>query len=123
MLRRVAPCMFYGMCMNRRIEVNHEQDWNAPSTHRRNSQRRISRPLGLASAALARALGVSTPTVNDIVLQRRGVSVDMALRLAACFETTPEFWLNLQLTYDLRKAEIERGEAIRAQVQRIAHCA
>lgn len=50
-------------------------------------------------------------------------SADMALRLAACFETTPEFWLNLQLTYDLRKAEIERGEAIKAQVQRIAHCA
>lgn len=48
----------------------------------------------------------------------------MALRrLAPGFETTPEFWLNLQLTYDLRKAEIERGEAIKAQVQRIAHCA
>lgn len=47
----------------------------------------------------------------------------MALRLAACFETTPESWLNLQLTYDLRKAEIERGQAIKAQVQRIAHCA
>lgn len=80
-------------------------------------------PLGLASAALARALSVSTPTVNDIVRQRRGVSADMALRLAPGFETTPEFWLNLHFTYDLRKAEIERGEAIKAQVQRIAHCA
>ncbi|MGA3683828.1 addiction module antidote protein, HigA family, partial [Pseudomonas graminis] len=46
-----------------------------------------------------------------------------ALRLAACFETTPDLWLNLQLTYDLRKTEIERGKAIKAQVQRIAHCA
>lgn len=80
-------------------------------------------PLNLTSAALARSLGVSTPTVNDIVLQRRGVSADMALRLAACLETPPEFWLNLQLTYDLRKAEIEKGSAIRAQVQPIAHCA
>jgi addiction module HigA family antidote len=80
-------------------------------------------PLGLTSAALARALSVSTPTINDIVLQRRGVSADVALRLAACLDTTPEFWLNLQLTYDLRKTEIERGSAIKAQVQRLSHCA
>jgi addiction module HigA family antidote len=74
-------------------------------------------------SALARALNVSTPTVNDIVLQRRGVSADMALRLSICLDTTPEFWLNLQSTYDLRKAEIERGDAIRDQVERLAHCA
>jgi addiction module HigA family antidote len=74
-------------------------------------------------SALARALNVSTPTVNDIVLQRRGVSADMALRLFICLDTTPEFWLNLQSTYDLRKAEIERGDAIRDQVERLAHCA
>lgn len=80
-------------------------------------------PLSLSSAALARALGVSTPTVNDIVLQRRGVSADMAWRLSVCLGTTPEFWLNLQTTYDLRKAEIDRGAAIREQVQPIHHCA
>ena len=80
-------------------------------------------PLSLSSAALARALGVSTPTVNDIVLQRRGVSADKALRLSGCLGTTPEFWLNLQTTYDLRKAEIDRGAAIREQVQPIHHCA
>jgi antitoxin HigA-1 len=80
-------------------------------------------PLSFSSAALARALGVSTPTVNDIVLQRRGVSADMALRLSVCLGTTPEFWLNLQTTYDLRKAEIDRGAAIREQVQPIHHCA
>jgi len=74
-------------------------------------------------SALARALNVSTPTVNDIVLQRRGVSADMALRLSICLDTTPEFWLNLQSTYGLRKAEIERGDAIRDQVERLAHCA
>ncbi|MEJ3589149.1 MULTISPECIES: HigA family addiction module antitoxin [Pseudomonas] len=80
-------------------------------------------PLCLSSAALARALGVSAPTVNDIVLQRRGVSADMALRLSICLATTPEFWLNLQTTYDLRTAEIDRGAAIREQVQPIHHCA
>ncbi|MEZ1321726.1 HigA family addiction module antitoxin [Pseudomonas fluorescens] len=80
-------------------------------------------PLCLTAAALARALNVSTPTVNDIVLQRRGVSADMALRLAICLDTTPEFWLNLQSAYDLRKAEIEKGASIRDQVERLAHCA
>lgn len=80
-------------------------------------------PMGLTAAALARALNVSTPTVNDIVLQRRGVSADVALRLGVCLETSPEFWLNLQLTYDLRKAEIEKGAQIRDQVRRLAGCA
>ena len=80
-------------------------------------------PLSLSSAALARALGVSAPTVNDIVLQRRGVSADMAVRLSICLATNPEFWLNLQTTYDLRTAEIDRGAAIREQVQPIHHCA
>lgn len=80
-------------------------------------------PMGLTAAALARALNVSTPTVNDIVLQRRGVSADVALRLGVCLETSPEFWLNLQLTYDLRKAEIEKGAQIRDQVRRLVSCA
>ncbi|MGN2410764.1 HigA family addiction module antitoxin [Pseudomonas syringae] len=80
-------------------------------------------PMRLTAAALARALGVSTPTVNDIVLQRRGVSADVALRLAACLETSPEFWLNLQLAYDLRKAEIEKGAQILEQVRCLARCA
>ena len=47
--------------------------------------------------------------MNDIVRQHRGVSADMALRLAVAFETTAQFWLNLQAAYDLRKAETERG--------------
>jgi addiction module HigA family antidote len=68
-------------------------------------------PLGLTVAVLARALNISTPTVNDIVLQRRGISADVALRLSICLDTTPELWLNLQLIYDQRKAEIERGGA------------
>lgn len=48
-------------------------------------------PLNLTAAALARALSVFTPTVNDIVLQRRGVSADMALRLSYCLDTTQSF--------------------------------
>lgn len=75
--------------------------------------------MGFSAAALARALGVSTPTVNNILLERGGVSADMALRLAACLDTTPEFWLNLQTAYELRKAEQEHGEEIAGEVQRL----
>ena len=53
-------------------------------------------PLGLTAAALARALHVSAPTVNDIVLMRRSISADVALRLAVALETSAQFWLNLQ---------------------------
>jgi addiction module HigA family antidote len=66
-------------------------------------------PLSLTATALAKALSVSLPSVNDIVLQRGGVSADMALRLSIRLDTTPEFWLNLQSTYELRNAEIGRG--------------
>ncbi|MFJ2456737.1 HigA family addiction module antitoxin [Pseudomonas protegens] len=75
--------------------------------------------MGFSAAALARALGVSTPTVNNILLERGGVSADMALRLAVCLDTTPEFWLNLQTSYELRKAEQEHGAKIAEAVQRL----
>ncbi|MFK3971190.1 HigA family addiction module antitoxin [Pseudomonas sp. NPDC087358] len=75
--------------------------------------------LGFSAAGLARALNVAAPTVNNILLERAGVSADMALRLAACLDTTPEFWLNLQTAYELRKAEQEHGEEIAVAVQRL----
>jgi addiction module HigA family antidote len=75
--------------------------------------------IGLSAAGLARALGVATPTVNNIPLERGGVSADMALRLAACLDTTPEFWLNLHKAHELRKAEQEHGEEIAEVVQRL----
>jgi addiction module HigA family antidote len=80
-------------------------------------------PLGVTPTALARALGVSAPTVNDIVRERRSISADVALRLAAALGTTAQFWINLQATYDLRKAELEKGEEIAQQVHLLECCA
>ncbi|MBA1241918.1 MULTISPECIES: HigA family addiction module antitoxin [Pseudomonas] len=80
-------------------------------------------PMGLSASALARALGVSAPTVNDIARERRGISADTALRLSRCLGTTPEFWVNLQASYDLRVAEIESGEMICRQVAQLVACA
>ena len=73
--------------------------------------------LGMSVNALAKALKVPTPRINDVVLERRGVSADTALRLARYFDTTPQFWLNLQLAYDLRLAEIAAGSKISREVE------
>ena len=62
-------------------------------------------PMALSVYRLARALKVSRPRLNDLVLGRRSVTVDTALRLGRYFGTTPEFWINLQTRYDLDVAE------------------
>lgn len=54
------------------------------------------KPMNLSASALAQRLGVTTARVNEIANERRGITADTALRLARCFSTTPEFWMNLQ---------------------------
>ena len=61
-------------------------------------------PLGMSVSALAVALRVPAPRINDVVRQKRGVSIDTALRLARYFNTTAQFWMNLQISYDLKIA-------------------
>ena len=73
--------------------------------------------LGLSANALARALGVPVNRITLILNGRRGITADTALRLARYFGTTPQLWLNLQQTWELRRAEIEAGNQIVAQVQ------
>lgn len=74
--------------------------------------------LGMSANALANALKVPAPRINDIVRERRGISADTALRLARYFDTTPRFWLNLQAAYDLRLAETAVGKKIQREVSR-----
>ena len=73
--------------------------------------------LGLSASALAQALGVPVNRVTTILNGQRGVTADTALRLARYFGTTPQFWLNLQKSWELRRAEIERGREIAARVR------
>ena len=63
------------------------------------------KPMELSVYRLARDVKVSRPRLNEIVLGRRAVTTDTALRLARYFGTTPEFWINLQARYDLDVAE------------------
>ncbi len=63
------------------------------------------RPLGLSQYRLAKGLSVPPRRINEIVLGKRSVSADTALRLARFFGTSDRFWLNLQTSYDL---DVER---------------
>ncbi|GFO56296.1 transcriptional regulator [Geomonas sp. Red276] len=74
-------------------------------------------PLGLSAHALALELKVPAPRINDIVRERRSITPDTSLRLARYFGTTPQFWLNLQTSYDLKIADEKLGAKIEREVQ------
>lgn len=70
--------------------------------------------LGMSAAKLARQLKVPTNRVTGILNGQRAVTGDTALRLGHFFGTSPEFWLNLQSLYELRRAEQQAGKIIKA---------
>ncbi len=80
-------------------------------------------PLGMSANALAMALHVPAPRINDIVRERRAVTPDTALRLARYFDTTAQFWLNLQSSFDLKRAENEAGSQIAEEVRPLQRAA
>ncbi|MEX0958664.1 MAG: HigA family addiction module antitoxin [Burkholderiales bacterium] len=73
-------------------------------------------PLNMSANALAKALNVPAPRINDIARERRGVSADTAMRLARYFGGDARSWLNLQTAYDLRVAEIANAKRIEREV-------
>lgn len=77
-------------------------------------------PLEMSSHALAMALRVPATRVNDIVRERRSITADTALRLARYLRTTPQFWMNLQAAYDLRRVEAENAAQIARDIEPIS---
>ncbi len=75
-------------------------------------------PMELSQNRLALALGVPARRINEIVLGKRSLSADTALRLAKYFGNSAQFWLGLQMDYDLDVARIDVGDAIERQVRR-----
>lgn len=73
-------------------------------------------PLGMSANALAQALKVPASRINDIVLERRGVTVDTALRLVRYFGGDVQTWMNLQTAFELKVAEKELAPRIRKEV-------
>lgn len=70
------------------------------------------RPLGITPYALARRLNFPRTRIERLVREETGLTPDTALRLARYFGSSPEFWLNMQLSYELAIAEMEGGDAI-----------
>ena len=81
------------------------------------------KPLELSANALSKALHVPAGRINDIVLERRGVTPDTALRLARFFGGDAQSWLNLQISYDLKVAEREKAQQIEAEIEPLAFMA
>ncbi len=69
-------------------------------------------PLDLSARALAIALHVPAPQINDVVRERRSITPDIAQRLASYFDTSPQFWMDLQASYDSKLARRETKGSI-----------
>jgi addiction module HigA family antidote len=76
-------------------------------------------PMGISQNALARAIGVPPRRINEIVLGKRGITADTALRLSRAFGTSEGFWMGLQADYDLEETRKLIDDALR-QVERLA---
>jgi addiction module HigA family antidote len=77
------------------------------------------KPLNLSQNALARAIGVPPRRINEIVLGKRSISADTALRLAKVFGTSIQFWMGLQDEYELREARVTIANQL-DRIQRLA---
>ena len=73
--------------------------------------------LGLSASTLAEKLDVAASRITGILRERQGVTADTALRLSSYFGTTPQVWINLQIEYELRTAEIRVGRKLAASVK------
>src|SRR5437764_3919902 len=78
------------------------------------------KPRGLSQNALARALNVPPRRINEIVLEKRGITPDTALRLARYFGTSAEMWTSLQADYDLRLVRYKKARTIEREVEPLA---
>ena len=74
-------------------------------------------PCGLTAYGLAKQLGVSRPTITQIIARRRGVTAEMALRLARYFGNSAQVWQNLQSQYDLEVATTKIGKSVIQKIQ------
>jgi antitoxin HigA-1 len=75
------------------------------------------KPMGISQYRLARDITVPPRRINEVVLRKRGVTADTALRLARYFGTSEQFWLNLQTTYDLDVERDRLGDRLLAEVE------
>ncbi len=75
------------------------------------------KPMGLSQHRLALSIGVSPRRINEIVLGKRGITADTALRLGRFFGMSPQFWMGLQMDYELDVAEDKMEERLEREVR------
>jgi addiction module HigA family antidote len=75
------------------------------------------KPLGLSANALAMELRVPVTRISEIVRERRGITADTALRLARYFNMTPEFWMRLQMDFDLESASDQEQASVLDEIR------
>jgi addiction module HigA family antidote len=93
--------------------ITREEKWLGPAIHPGEMLlEEYLKPLGVGQVEAARKLGVSLNRLNEIVLGKRGITADTALRLARFLKTSPQLWMRLQADWDLHEAM--RREARRA---------
>ena len=80
------------------------------------------KPMGLSQNRVAINIGVPPRRINEIILQKRRITADTALRLARFFGTSPEFWLGLQAQYDLDVTSDKLGERLERKVKEYTNC-
>ena len=90
-----------------------------PPIHPGEFLREILDDLALTQAAFAEAIGISPMRVSHVLRGDRPITAELALRLGQAFGQSPQYWLNLQATYDLKVAEIEWKDSLR-QVRALA---
>ena len=81
------------------------------------------KPMGLSQNRLALDIGVPARRINEIVLGKRRITADTALRLARYFDMSPQFWLGLQMDYDLDVTADTMGSRLEREVRPYAHAA
>ncbi|GAB2748168.1 HigA family addiction module antitoxin [Melaminivora jejuensis] len=90
-----------------------------PAIHPGEFLREVLDDLGLTQAAFAQALGISPMRVSHLLRGERPVTAEIALRLGRALGQSPQYWLNLQASYDLKTTEAAMGESL-AQIHELA---
>lgn len=80
-------------------------------------QHEFIEPMGLTQNKLAQELHVPARRINEIALGKRSITADTALRLSLYFKNSPQFWLGLQMDYDLDIAEDKMEERLKREIQ------
>ena len=89
--------------------ITRDPNWLGPTIHPGEMLlEEFLKPMGIGQVKAARRLGISLNRLNEIVLGKRGVTADTALRLGRLLKTSPQFWMRLQADWDLQQA-IQRG--------------